>query len=266
MSKKPAKKTAKTAEKQTGKTEKGDVNGGEGARLPLFYKDPVVLEKTTHAGFELAPLDGFAFAAGTNSVALNAVEFPLAARHYPIVFIGEDKLSALAIVGLRNEENLFVDSKGNWSQGAYVPAYVRRYPFIFLQNEDASRFTLCVDRASNRVRKGKKNPLFIDGEMSETTKQALEFCTAYQQQAVNTQTLLAALNDAGLIVPNAGKFTLADGEVLSLRDFKVIDEAKLNALDDETFVSLRKQGALAAAYCQLVSMNAWNDLVRLAGQ
>jgi len=244
--------------------------GGETAAksqsYPMFYQQPEVLRAEVHGALELRPGSSFEFARATNAVPVNAAEFPLVARDYPIVFVGGQVPVPVAIVGLRKDENLMVSADGGWLPGTYVPAYVRRYPFVFVHNEDSSQFALCIDGVSERIAEGTDNPFFIDGEPAEITKSAMQFCTAFQQQAIATTQFGQMLADHDLLKTNQGTFTLENGEKLELRDFRIIDEAKLNALSDEEFVALRKGGALAAIYCHLVSMNSWAGLVRRAGK
>ena len=100
----------------------------------LFYKNPVPLNKNDHKDKKISSIGrNFMFAGETNSVILAGVEFSEAAKEYPIVFTqAGDKVVPVALLGLRNEENLFVDGKGGWD-GRYIPSFVRRYPFILAE-------------------------------------------------------------------------------------------------------------------------------------
>src|SRR5271169_2906177 len=106
--------------------------------LPVLYHQPRPLNATVDAGKSLDRPKNHLYARGTNSVALTFAEFAQAMRSYPIVFTGGEPVAAMAILGLRDKENLFVDAAGNWQSGAYVPAYIRRYPFIFMQHPDTT--------------------------------------------------------------------------------------------------------------------------------
>src|SRR5665213_2753356 len=98
------------------------------APLPLFYRRPAPLSALRHFGLSLSATDSFAFARDANAIPLNVSEFSLAARHYPIVFTPTDPVTPVAVVGIAKSRNLFVDAAGKWLAGAYIPAYVRRYP------------------------------------------------------------------------------------------------------------------------------------------
>jgi SapC len=105
-------------------------DAGRTASLPIFYSRPRPLDAVADRGRSLRPVSDFGFARATNSVLLGAAESPRAVRSYPIVFTSREPRVAVAVLGLEGNENLFVGEDGRWREGHYVPAYVRRYPFI----------------------------------------------------------------------------------------------------------------------------------------
>src|SRR5262249_799625 len=120
------------------------------SNLPLFFKKPEALRADWHGGLKLSPKGDFSFALGTNPVPLMVSEFAQAARFYPVVFAGETPMP-VAVLGLK-DSNLFIDAEGQWDAGtSYVPAYVRRYPFTFIEQPNQQGFILGIDRASSRV-------------------------------------------------------------------------------------------------------------------
>ena len=111
----------------------------------LFYAQPTVVSQSQHAKASVDVARDYSFASSTNTVPLTAVEFPNAAAEYAIVFAGtEDAVMPAVVLGLRQQENLHVDEGGAW-RGRYVPAFVRRYPFVFSSGDDGKTFTLCID-------------------------------------------------------------------------------------------------------------------------
>ncbi|MFF7057997.1 SapC family protein [Achromobacter spanius] len=230
--------------------------------LPLFYEQPRPLAAGVHANLSLAGNTGFAYAANTNAVPLVATELPTACRHFPIVFTDGEQPTPVAVLGVRGQENLFVDADGQWRAGTYIPAYIRRYPFIFMENEDRSQFTLCVDEKAASVVEGRDNPFFDEaGEPTDLARSALEFCRDYQNQHAYTMEFAQALAAADLLVENRADITLPDGQRLAMSGFKVIDEAKFNKLSDEEFLRWRANGWLPLVYCHLLSINTWPALI-----
>ncbi len=115
----------------------------------LFYQKPEPLNAARHRGLKLTAEDpDFSFAAGTNSIPLAVAEFPRAALDFPIVFAGQpDKVaSPIVIVGLKSNENIFVDGKGAWL-ASYIPAFVRRYPFVLAEQPGSKELTVMIDVA-----------------------------------------------------------------------------------------------------------------------
>ncbi|UVK42608.1 SapC family protein [Mesorhizobium sp. AR07] len=240
--------------------------------MPLFYSRPEALNPARHGSLGLTARSDFAFARSAHAIPVVASEMPAAMRSYPIVFIGEAKAPVI-ITGVRKDENLFVDADGKWTGPHYIPAYVRRYPFILAEDpKSPGRLTLCVDRASERIvdqllapfRDEKILPFFIGNEPTEATKQALAFCNQFQIDFNATRAMVERIDAHGLFAPRQSQVTLEGGEVLNLTDFQVIDEPAFNKLSDEAFLDLRKSGALGLLYCHLASTNSWTSLVHQA--
>ena len=232
----------------------------------LFYDKPMLLDSVRHADLALQELDDLGFARASNAIPINLVEFPLVARDYPIGFLGEgDDVYPVAIVGLQ-ADNLFVDGKGRWKPGVYIPAYVRRYPFIFAENTEASELSLCLDDTPKVIAKKGGHKLFESGKPTVVTERALEFCKSYHAAALATKPFAKALFDAGLLVERQAETQLNDGSSFMLRGFKTIDEAKLMQLDAETLADWSKKGWLAAAYAQILSSFNWATLLDLMAE
>jgi hypothetical protein len=236
-------------------------NKGSQRTLPLFYKKPEVLRADKHKHLSLKLDVTFEFARRANSLPINAAEMPRAVRHYPIVFTDTDSPFPVAVVGLRQGTNLFVEKDGTWAKGVYSPAYVRRYPFVFMKNANAKTLTLCIDRDSERIAENRENPFFVDGKRTDVTNSALKFCQAYEQEFQKTAEIARLLAKHKLFTSNRGTFTLESGEKVSLSGFKLVDEKRFNDLPEADFQALRAGGALPVIYCHLISMHSWQNLI-----
>jgi len=230
--------------------------------LPLFYQRPRPLRADSDKGMSLSSVPNFGFAAGANILPMIAAEMAVACRYYPILFTSTPNPQLVALVGLRPNENLFVEADGSWASGFYIPAYVRRYPFIFMESQDKSQLTLCIDEASSSFIKGRKNPVFDkDGGLTEVTKTAVAFCRDYQTHHQSTTDFVEALVAADLLVDHRADVTMADGQKMGLTGFKIIDEARYNALPDAEFLRWRSLGWLNGVTCHFVSTGNWQTLV-----
>jgi hypothetical protein len=231
--------------------------------LPIFYRRPRPLDAVVDSGKSLQPVVDFFYARDTNSVLLGAAEYPRAMRSYPIVFTSSEPRVAVAVLGLEGNENLFVGADGKWRHGDYIPAYVRRYPFIFLEQPGRSELTLCVDEASGLLTQSGEYPLFDGAEPTQLVRNALDFCREFHQQTLASAGFVDALAQHGLLIPNEARVVLNSGREMILRDFQIVDEARFNALPDDVFLDWRRRGWLPLAYCHLMSMASWPTLVEL---
>ncbi len=234
--------------------------------LPLFYKDPKPIHSVRHAGKGLKKPVDFGFAREAHAVVLHIQEFRLAAACYPIVFTEDDSSMPLAILGIRDGENLFVDEEGKWAAGTYVPAYVRRYPFATGQGAKADEQILYVDEASDLIVDCEADPdaepLFVDGEPSERTKEIREFCAAFQQQAPVTVAFVEEIKKRDLLGSKEIRLDLPGGGSQLLTGLRVLEEEKLNALPDDVFLEWRRQGWLAPVYWHWASMDNFLRLLQ----
>ena len=141
-----AKKTSSdtTTEEKANGASNGAVQQ-EAANMPLFYKKPTPLDAKAHSKLGLKKNFGFGFTEGINAVPVNLIEMPQVCHFYPIAFSPDGNATPVAILGLRDNENLFLKSDNTWLENSYVPAYIRRYPFIFSEMPNGDQLTLCVD-------------------------------------------------------------------------------------------------------------------------
>jgi hypothetical protein len=237
--------------------------------LPLFYRRPVALSPERHFGLALVPPGNYEFARYTNAVPLNVSEFSLAARHYPIVFTAGDPAAPVAVVGVGvDHRNVFIDAAGKWLPGVYVPAYVRRYPFIFSEDRAKKEFVLSIDEAANGLqeRAGPEDKLFWEGKPTALVERALAFCSEYQTSVEFTRQFCAAMTEQGLFSEKEASFALTDGRKFRLTGFRVIDEARFDKIPGKSLLRLRRQRFLHPIYLHLVSMANWAMLLDLAAQ
>lgn len=231
----------------------------------LFYKEAIPVSKEQHARLSIDTDKNYSFASGVNSVPLTATEFPFAARDYVIVFAGGETPMPAAILGVEQNRNLFIGDDGHWD-GRYIPAFVRRYPFVFSSDEEASTFTLCVDngfQGLNEEDRGER--LFNDeGENSAYLEKMLNFLQEYQVQFQRTQAFCSQLKELDLLETMQAHISLPSGSQQSLTGFQVINRDRLKALDGDKLAGLAKTDALELAYLHLQSLNNFSAMVERA--
>jgi hypothetical protein len=189
-----------------------------------------------------------------------AVEFPLAATEYAIVFAGdEEAVMPSVILGMRGHQNVFLDEDDNWI-AKYVPAFIRRYPFVFSSSEDGQTMTLCIDEAfAGFNREGRGQALFgEDGKPTAYVDNVLKFLQEYQAQFQRTRTFCNKLRELDLLEPMQATMSLQSGERLSLTGFLAVNRDKLKALPAESLAELLKSDELELIFLHLQSMRNFN--------
>lgn len=230
----------------------------------LFYKRAVPISTEAHKDVSVQPSGGLGFAAHVNAVPLVAAEFGAAAADLPIVFAGQgEALMPVAVLGLRDGENLFINAQGTWT-GAYVPGFLRRYPFVFSSVADSDKLTLCIDEAFEGVnRDGAGERLFdSDGNQTLYTGKVMEFMRDYQQHYMRTRLFCDLLVRHDLLEPMHANYTLPGGTTGRLGGFSVISRDKLKALSPEVLHSLTQNDALETAFVHLHSLNNLKPLLQ----
>ncbi|ESQ09833.1 MAG TPA: multidrug transporter [Chromatiaceae bacterium] len=233
----------------------------------LFYAHAVPVNSQQHGNLYVKTGADFSFARQVNSVPLTTVEFRPAASHYVLVFAGEGEATMpVAILGAAAEQNLFVNDEGRW-EGGYVPAFVRRYPFVFASSNDGKTLTLCIDEEfSGCNTEGRGERLFdADGERTQYLQTVLNFVQEYQAQFQRTRAFCVRLSELGLLEPMQATFTQPNGEKRNLTGFKAVNRAKLKELDDAVLANMAKSDELELVYLHLHSLNNFAPLLKRIG-
>jgi hypothetical protein len=228
----------------------------------LIYETAVPVSSGRHGKSSIEAGKGYAFARKINSVPLMAVEFPQAAPDYAIVFAqtGEDVMPVV-ILGARQGENLYLSADDSWAS-PYIPAFVRRYPFVFSAAEDGKTFTLCVDEAFQGLNfQGRGQALFTaDGKQTPYVDNVLKFLQEYRLQFLRTKAFGKKLAEHKLLEPMQAQFTLGEGNSMSLGGFMAISREKLKALPGEVMAQLAATDELELIYLHLQSMRNFTGL------
>ena len=232
----------------------------------LIYENAMPITTDRHGGWAVKPTD-YGFARKVNAVPLTAVEFAHAASEYTIIFTGTDEqMMPAVILGMRDEENLYISDENKWD-ARYVPAFVRRYPFVFSTSEDGQTFTLCIDEEFEGCnQEGRGELLFdADGQQTQYLKGVLAFLQDYQAQFQRTQAFCNKLRELNLLEPMQAMFTLGTGEQASLAGFMGIERERLKALSGDQLAELALTDELELAYLQLHSLRNLSAMANRAG-
>ncbi|MBF0627832.1 MAG: SapC family protein [Magnetococcales bacterium] len=233
----------------------------------IFYNRPEPVNKDLHRNLKLdVSRTDLSFAAKTNSVPLAGAEFQHAVREYPIVFLqGPDQsILATALLGVRNDENLFIGADGRWN-ATYVPAFVRRYPFILASNEtQPDQMTVCLDGAWSGFNTEQGEPLFDEnGAPSTLMNNTIRFLQECQNGYQQTEQFIKRLQEMDLLVTLTAQVETGNGQKFAIQGLMAVDEKKLLALDEANTLKLFRSGELGWIYAHLLSLGNINRLVQL---
>lgn len=232
--------------------------------LPLLYTNPVPLEINRHAGLSLTTRPGAGFVSTITAVPVALSELQQVIRHYPVAFAMDSSAMPLAILGLRKDENLFVDKDGNWLKDTYIPAYIRRYPFVFANNEKDNLLTLCLDEVEGVLEKSDKFPLFDkDNKPSPLVQNALAFCTNYQRDLEITRNFTTMLDKSEILVNSRASIKLPNETSKSVTGLRLIDKRKYDAFSDAAILEWHRNQWSSVVFAHLQSMVNWQTLTKL---
>jgi len=238
----------------------------QAANLPLLYKDLVPLNSNDHATWKTRMLENAKFMEDQHAIPLTIEEFIPASRNYPIIFSATENPVPLVLMGMNEGVNTFMGEDGRFTNPVYVPAYVRRYPFLLAKlRPDTDELSLCFDPTSGAVGEFEDGiELFDDAKPSENTQNILKFCEDFENAGAQTHAFVEELKKLDLLM---------DGEVsiqqegsdkpFIYRGFKMIDEAKLRELRGDALRKLNQNGILALIHAHLFSLQLMREIFAL---
>lgn len=237
------------------------------AKQLMVYERAVPISAERHRDWSLQMGRNYGFATEVNSVPLLAAEFLAAASQFAIVFAGDDKeVFPSAILGMRQNHNAYVGEDGSWT-GEYIPAFLRRYPFVFARSEDGQTFTLCVDEEFDGFNKDGRGERLFDSEGSRTQflESMLTFTREYQSLFERTALFCRRLKEHDLLEAATAQFSLPDGQSSSLTGFYTISREKLKALSPDVLSEMTRTDELELCYAHLHSLRNLTPMARKLG-
>jgi SapC protein len=225
--------------------------------LPVFYNDLAPLSSSLHSKFKVRPTDRAPYLAKVNAIPLTIDEFISAQRHYPIVFSSGATPVPLALMGLNDGVNVFVDDDGRPLNPLYVPAYVRRYPYLLARlDQKAEELSLCYDPTSDLIGElDEGDALFEDEKPTETLTAILKFCEDFEIAAQRTSAFIKELQELDLLID--GEVTIQPNDApqpFVYRGFRMVDEEKFRDLNGDVLRKINQNGILPLVNAHLFSL------------
>tara|TARA_R110002167_G_scaffold116843_2_gene292309 strand:+ start:450 stop:1187 length:738 start_codon:yes stop_codon:yes gene_type:complete len=221
---------------------------------------PIVLDK--HKSLKVKPITNFDFVSNVNMASVMVHEFSKVAPTYPIIFLedpAKDQFKPVALFGLEQGENLFI--KDNKWQASYIPAIIRRYPFVLAGSPDSTKFTVCIDDQSEFVDTEEGQPLFTEeGKPSKSLETVKQYLQELQKMELFTNEFVKYLAGKNLFTPMNMNLRVGK-QVKSVTGAYIINEERLNKLSNESFLELREKRYLPVIYAHLASLGQMERLI-----
>ena len=226
--------------------------------LPLFYNDLMPLNSNDHAQWRMRSSESAKWLVGQHAIPLTVDELVQAQRFFPIVFSAGDSPVPLALMGMNEGVNVFVTEDGRIEEPVYLPAYIRRYPFLLAKlRNDSDDLSLCFDPTSDNVGEFEDGELlFTDGSPSEATQRVLQFCEQFEQAGQRTRVFMEELAKHNLLMDGEVSITQSDAgdKPFIYRGFQMIDQDKLRELRGDQLRSWNQNGMLPLVFAQIFSL------------
>lgn len=249
----------------------------------LIYNKIIPLNREQHRDLCIRPgAEKAGFSRATHFVPLAGAEFIQTARDMPIFFAKDAGGGPIALLGLRENENLFIEQDGAWRGGVYAPAFIRRYPFVLATGDDQDQVTVCIDEtfsgfvpADAKAKKDtkaaaateagaeavEKQRLFDEeGKETEYLSSMIDFLNRFSADMLATRDFMEKLAELDLLITRSLRVEGPGGRTYQLNDFRIVDEQKLAGLDDKVLVELHRKGWLGWIYAHLISLGNVNGL------
>jgi Holliday junction resolvase len=224
-----------------------------------MYKKLQPINKIEDKNKGIKEVKSFSYAKEQISVPLAITEFYEACKDYPILFAKDVNGSwmATAMLGYKEKENLFIDEEGVWEKQRYIPAHIRRYPFIYVNNTETKELTLAVDGdyksedTQDEVRK-----LFLeDGTNSEFLNGVLRFLNQFHGDALATEKFIKQLENWDLLEEKVAQIVTPDGKNYNINGFYVVNEEKLKHLSKKKRDAIWDKNVMPLIIAHLISLS-----------
>jgi len=231
--------------------------------LPLFYKDLIPISSQEHGAWRFRTAETASFVRGEHAIPITIDEFSITQRFYPIIFSAGDTPVPLALMGLNEGVNTFFDDEGKMIQEAYLPAYIRRYPYLLAKlRPDTDELSLCIDPTSEAIGPFSEGELlFVDDQPSEFVKEILGFCEQFEQAGQRTAAFMAELKALDLLMDGEVSIqTEPDSPPFIYRGFQMVNEEKLRDLRGDTLRKMMQSGLLPLVHAHLFSLSLMREI------
>ena len=222
-----------------------------------MYKKLEVLNKIQHKNKSVAEVSDFLYSKNLINAPIALSEFFEACKNYPIFFAKDkdNKWFSPALLGYKEGENLFVDKKGKWKELHYIPAFIRGFPFILVNQENKKEMVVSIDSEYLDEKKSSKKLFDENGNNSEFLNGAINFLNQYYTDSLSANEFIKQLETWELLEEKVVNITNSKKEKFTLGGFFIVNEEKLKHLSKKKKDDICAKNAYALITAHLISLS-----------
>ena len=231
--------------------------------LPMLYNGLEPLNRNVHGNYKVRTVDAVPAIGSVHAIPVTVDEFSLTQRHFPIVFSAGESGVPLALMGLHEGTNTFFDKDGRLLEpSVYIPAYIRRYPFMLARlSDDSDQLSLCFDPTAGVLSDEDGSAVFDGDNPSTATSEVLAFCEQFEQAGQRTAAFMQSLKESNLLMEGEVAIQPEGAEQPFIyRGFQMIDEQKFRDLRGDELRKMNQNGTLSLIFAHLFSLTLVRDV------
>jgi hypothetical protein len=224
-----------------------------------MYQDLEILNKINHKNNSVKEIKDFSYAKNLMNAPITITEFFEACKNYPILFTKDkdENWFASIMLGYKENENIFVDDKGVWDKLHYVPAFVRRYPFIFVEQKNNDELIVALNKDSLIIdKKNESRKLFNDkGENTEFLNNVIGFLNQFYVDSIATKEFIKQLDEWELLEEKIATVITPNQEQFNINGLYIVNEEKLKHLSKKKKDEICNKNAIPLITAHLISLS-----------
>ncbi len=222
-----------------------------------MYKDLEIVNKENHKNQSVREIKDFSYAKNIMNAPITVAEFFEACKNYPIFFAKdkEENWFASVMLGYKENVNIFVDDKGTWDKLHYIPAFVRRYPFVFIEQKE--QLLLGIEKEFLSTDKKDESRKFFDdkNENTEFLNNVLNFLNQFQNDSTATKEFIKQLEEWELLEEKTATIINEKKEQFNINGFYIVNEEKLKHLSKKKKEEICSKNATPLITAHLISLS-----------
>ncbi len=215
-----------------------------------------ILDKNRQRYFKYTPIKTFDFAKSMDFIPITFSEAKELCCHFPIVITENSGIAVLAILakGVGGRGVTAIKENGSFA-GKYIPAFLRRYPFVWVKEAENDTLHLAYESESGCFDAPTGERIFDDeGNPAKILEQIVELMSGIEKEMTITQNILHTLKEREIIQPV--NFVAGEGdEAKKVSYFSAINREKLIEQDDDFLLTTLKNGWMEMIELHLLSLS-----------